>query len=280
MENFCSAPQEKIMTLNSLCDHINLQPEVKLAVLDFAANFDFREVEEQLREFCQYEKMKKARIQLQTLLEPDETHIKILACMLKASADAYQIYQEKGICDQIYFDTMKCYTRFLEESQRAMGTYYFDRQWWTTRQAGCHLFRIGELEYEMMPTGSEMAIALHIPSDADFAPEQVERSLNLAQSFFQQYYPTLTQAEYRCNSWLLDPQLKTMLNADSNILHFQTRFELIDRGEVNTEFIEWLFQTKSQDISTLPERTSLQRNVKRHLLAGGQIYTAFGRWIK
>lgn len=39
---------------------------------------------------------------------------------------------------------------FLEEAYERTGRYVFDRYWWTGRQAGCHLFRIGELEYEII----------------------------------------------------------------------------------------------------------------------------------
>lgn len=68
-----------------------------------------------------------------------------------------------------------------------------------------------------------------------------------------------------------------MLSNSSNIINFQNRFEILNEGEVDTEFIEWLFNTKSLDYTTLPENTSLQRNVKNHLLTGGVIRTPYGR---
>jgi hypothetical protein len=75
----------------------------------------------------------------------------------------------------------------------------------------------------------------------------------------------------------LDEQLKNMLSANSNIVSFQNRFEIFDKGETDTEFIEWLFNTKSKDFATLPENTSLQKNVKNHLLSGGVIKNSYGR---
>lgn len=272
--------KQEEMDLPALCGQIGLPDDVKAAVLDFAAGFDFGKVEVLLRDFRQYSKMKEARTRLQALLEPDGDHLKMLACMLKGSADAYGFYREKGISGQIYLDTMRCYTRFMAESRKSTGRICFDRSWWTSRQVGGHLFRIGRLEYEIVPDGKGAAVELHIPSDGDFSPREVDRSLELAEGFFREHYPELVRAEYRCHSWLLDGQLGGMLDEGSNIRHFQTRFEILDRGGVDAEFIEWLFQTKSTNISTLPEDTSLQRNVKRHLLSGGQIYTAFGRLMK
>lgn len=278
--NMECAPREGTMTLAALCEKIDLPADVRAPVLEFAASFDFSAVDRQLKDFHRYERMREARAQLQELLGPDEGHVKILACMLKGSADAYAFYRERGIDDQIYFDTMRCYTRFLEECRRSTGRPDFDRSWWTPRQAGCHLFRIGQLEYEIMPAKDQTVVELHIPSDADFSPGQVDRSLEMAEAFLQKYYPHLVSAEYCCHSWLLDGQLKEMLAENSNIRNFQTRFEILDRGGVDTEFIEWLFQTKSADISALPEHTSLQRNMKRYLLSGGQIHTALGRLIR
>ena len=64
------------------------------------------------------------------------------------------------------------------------GRYEFDRYGWTGRQAGCQLFRIGQLEYEISPRAGRVTIEIHIPSDADFSPASVEESLKQARAFF------------------------------------------------------------------------------------------------
>lgn len=265
------------MNIVALCDKIELQPYVKKRVLSFIEDFDFRTVDELQKDYLIYKNMNEALARTRIILAKDADGIKILSCMLKASLDAYGIYQEKEIPDDIYFATMRCFTRFIDETYKMTGKLCFDRYWWTTRQVGCHLFRIGELEYEIKNTDKDVVIGIHIPSDADFSPLAVEKSLQDAYKFFMKYYPSLSDAEYRCRSWLLDSQLKSMLGRNSNILDFQNRFEILDEGEAETEFIEWLYNTKSTDYSTLPENTSLQINVKKHLLAGGVIRSAYGR---
>jgi hypothetical protein len=265
------------MEIHTLCDEIQLQPEIKSRVIEFTNAFDFSSVDKQLKSFRNCEKMSEALSELQTALGEDIDKIKILACMLKASANVYDIYKEKGISDEIFFATMKCYARFIAETYKMTGKLYFDRYWWTTRQAGCHLFRIGELEYEMKHIDGDIVIGIHIPSDVDFSPSAIDVSLARARQFFATNYPELSNAEYRCHSWLLDSQLKGMLNESSNILSFQNRFEIFDEGEVGTDFIEWLYNTKSTDYAVLPENTSLQKNVKKHLLSGGVIRNSYGR---
>lgn len=268
---------KRFMDILTLCNTIELQPEIKSRVLEFADNFDFTAIDKQLEDFLIYEKMNNARLELQAILGEDEGNIKILTCMLKASADAYAIYKTKGISDKIYFDTMKYYPRFIDETYKMTGKLYFDRYWWTSRQAGCHLFRIGELEYEMKHIEDKIVIGIHIPSDADFSPSTIDKSLINAKKLFTEYYPNLANAEYRCHSWLLDSQLKDMIRQNSNIISFQNRFEIFDEGEIGTDFIEWLYNTESTDYSALPENTALQRNMKIHLLSGGVIYNAYGR---
>jgi hypothetical protein len=68
-----------------------------------------------------------------------------------------------------------------------------------------------------------------------------------------------------------------MLKDSSNILSFQTRFEIFNEGEIGTDFIEWLYNTESTDYAMLPENTSLQRNMKKYILSGGVIRNAYGR---
>lgn len=68
-----------------------------------------------------------------------------------------------------------------------------------------------------------------------------------------------------------------MLTEKSNISSFQNRFEIFDIGEIDYEFIEWLFNTKTKDYQNLPENTSLQKNVKNHILKHGVIHNTYGR---
>ena len=265
------------MNIDILCKKIELQPQIRNSVLAFMEDFDFQSVDKCQKGYLIYGNMNAALTQTQAILGKDTDGIKILSCMLKASADAYEIYQAKGISDKIYFDTMKCFTRFIEETYKMTGELCFDRYWWTTRQAGCHLFRIGELEYELKHIDDEVVIGIHIPSDVDFSPFSVDESIRNAKKFIEKFYPELVNTEYRCHSWLLDNQLNKMLNETSNIISFQKRFEIFDDGEIGTDFIEWIYNTKSSDIANLPAITSLQKNMKKHLLNGGVIRNAYGR---
>lgn len=268
------------MNIENLCNKINLQGEIKKEVLDFSEKFDFNSISDLLKDFCNYNKMKESRIKLQNQLKDNDRNIKILSCMLKASCDIYKLYKDKNIDDTIYFDTMKCYTRFISETYEITGKLFFDRFWWTTRQAGFHLFRIGELEYEIVTDNfSKKIISIHIPSDANFNPINVDKSIKNARDFFSKYFLLDYNTEFQCHSWMLDSQLKNMLPTTSNILNFQNRFLIFDKGEISSEILQWIFKTDKTDYKILPENTSLQKNIKKHLLNGKNIFTPRGKLI-
>ena len=68
----------------------------------------------------------------------------------------------KRIPEGIWLATMRCYPRFIAEHRRSYGRDGFDRGNWTVRQAGCRLFRIGELEYELFERNGTWRIRRHI----------------------------------------------------------------------------------------------------------------------
>lgn len=268
------------MDVLQLCERIGIQPEVKLRIEKILSETDLAFLEDIRQNFFEYEKMKSVHTRLEQKLSDDKDHMKMLVCMLKVAADSYEVYSRKGIEPSVYTATMKCFPRFLKETYERTGRYEFDRYWWTARQAGCHEFRIGALEYERKFFDNGPGIAVHIPSDADFSSESVEKSLKEAKVFFGKYEPEMEGCEYRCHSWLLDPQLKNMLPEGSNIRKFQERFEIYDPGEPGRDFLEWLFQCQDvpeTEYRNLSEKTSLQRKVKQHILTGGKIYNACGR---
>ncbi len=264
------------MTVKDLCKRIELNQSVAENVVSFSENFDFSEIQPWLDDFRVMEKRKAARQTLQCYLGEDDGNFKILACMLKAAADLYTFYQQKQIEDEIYIATMGCFSRFINECYERTGKYHFDREWWTERQSGGHLFRIGELEYEIVKWEETNRISIHIPSDANFSQEACDESLARARIFFEKYFPQYRDCVYYCQSWLLAPELEGLLLPDSNILSFQKRFEITVDGKSDLEFLEWVFNTYETTLESLPENTRLQRSMKRFLLDGGMLSDATG----
>ncbi|MDE7299037.1 MAG: acyltransferase domain-containing protein [Lachnospiraceae bacterium] len=197
----------------------------------------------------------------------DPDGIKMLWEELNIASGIFGEYQRKGIPAKIFLDTMKFCTRFLNEYYKTYGSYRFIWGWWFPRQLSMREFRIGALEYEYF---EEKCISVHIPSDADLSKPSVMKSLAEFGEFCKKYYPEWSGMELCCESWLLSPALNKVLGEDSNILQFQSLFEVKETDEESMAVLDWVFPGFDHVSEQLPERTSLQRNLKKYLLSGGK----------
>lgn len=197
----------------------------------------------------------------------------VLKEQLAEAAGAEERYRKLGIPEEVYRETMACFSRFVREYREMYGCVGFDREWWTPRQLGLKLFRIGELEYELL---EPKAVSVHIPSDARLSEEKVGDSYREAERFLKNYFPEYADKDFVCESWLLSPYLKEVLPENSNIIRFQSAYTIERVSLEDKSFMEWIFHTHSEDLTKLPQNTSLQRNVKQRLEQGKKIGSAFG----
>lgn len=265
------------MELKELCKGIQLPEEACGRVFEEYERVNLAEMDRQLNSLMERETAEKAYHQLVNCLGKDSDNMKMLMCQLVCACRDYDRYKELGISDEIYFDTMRCFARFLGECKMRTGEILFDRGWWTYRQVSMVLFRIGELEYELTNFEGKDAISIHIPSDAAFVPENVEVSLRLAADFIQRVYPEYAQAEYFCESWLLSPRLAELVKETSNIRKFQKLFIIKKDIPEDTEYMEWMFGKElGTSLEELPENTSLQIKTKELMKKGRNIGAGVG----
>lgn len=231
-------------------------------------------------------------ISAQTFTFAQDGGMSLLAATLGGACFSRIEYQKQGISDKVFLATMKCLPRFLKETYEMTDSWGFDRGFWTWRQTGGLLFRLGTLEFEYrllkagepLPDGlkeGDPIINVHIPSDADLSSQQLTASYAWAKDFFYHQIPgPWTQAEPKaiiCGSWLLSPELYQLLPDNSGIRRFADAYHSYDVQKNDNSIYRWLFQLPSPvPAEQLPERTRLQSSVKKHLLDGGQIGMARG----
>lgn len=256
---------------------IGLQEEVICRLQAVGDAVDLVQMDPLLESLMDQETMVEAYNELKSVLAEDEEQMGMLYCQLECARRVFDRYQQKGISKAVYADTMKCFTRFLEECRKKNGRMFFDRGWWTYRQINMRIFRIGALEYEFGDMEEPGTVAVHIPSDADLSEASVDQSLAEARKFFGAFYPDYQYDKYICDSWLLSPVLRRLLPEGSRIMAFQDRFRIAEVKEDSREYIEWLFQAPLETADEdLPVQTSLQRKARELMLAGGNIGSAYG----
>lgn len=263
-------------TLEEIMEMIDLQEEVQKELINMKPKLKGEELERLIVLLAEENEWEAARIKLQQLLAPDENGLKMLFCMLKAAAYSYEKYQAEGISDKIFADTMKCFTRYIGEHKVSYGYYGFDRDFWAGRQLSLIIFRLGELEFEKCNRDGKKSVNVHIPSDAALTRENCEASFQQSRQFYGQYDKNYVGVSYHCYSWLLSPALKELLPENSKIIKFQEMFRIEKVYQEEDDYKEWVFKRRDISPEEMPEDTSLQKKMKKHLQNGGWIGVAEG----
>lgn len=266
------------MTLSELCEIIELDHEIVKNVLDIDSTYNHEELSFMWEKLYSSSTWDEGIAQLQAYFGEDKYGMKILTCILNCTLYTHELYEKRGIPLHIFIDTVKFIPRFLNRHKQTHGFYAFVWAWWFPRQLSLHEFRIGELEYELKDEVAVPQISIHIPSDAIIKKENLSASYSKLKEFLNNYFPEYINAELFCDSWLLSPALKQLLPSSSNILHFQDCFEIIRVDEESNAFLEWIYLRNDLPYDKLPEETSLQCTVKKHLLEGGKIGWTFGKF--
>lgn len=267
------------MTVTKLCRMLDMPEEVICRVQKTVEETDYSTMDVKIEGLTQKKEWRTAYKDLQTWIGPDEKGFKMLSCMMKAMQISYARYREAGIAESVFWDTMKCFTRFIGEYYAGFGCYGFDRAWWVGRQLSMQLFRIGELEYEFDMADGKRAISIHIPSDAVLTPKRCRDSYECAVNFIGEFFPEAAKDKYICCSWLLSPALGELLPEDSRINRFRQGFRVTEWDKESQEFMQWVYKRRDIALENLPEESLLQRNMKEYLLKGGKVGEAKGELV-
>ncbi len=264
------------MQLSELCRLIDLPAEMTQPVLAFDQTYDPAPLDHLTPRLRQRPNWESAVKDLQALLGDDPAGVKILACLLRCALQTHQAYIERGLPDRIFIDTMKFFSRFVRFHHEVYGTHAFTWAWWVPRQLSLNEFRIGSLEYEIVETADTRRLLVHIASDSDLSTPGLRESYLHARRFFAEYFPACADTPMECESWMLCPVLAELLPPHSRVLGFQRAFTVHGVDAENPGFLQWVYGRKDLPLADLPERTSLQRKMKTHLLGGGKVGWAFG----
>lgn len=157
----------------------------------------------------------------------------------------------------------------------------------TDYEIGRHAFTRTELGIGDGVSGHVLSI--HIPPIGPLDARQSEESIATAVESFKHWYPEEPIAALVCHSWLLDPQLAEYLRPDSNIIRFQSRFDLLpllppdDPSEGDRELMRLGLHLPTppgplteEDLAAVPQDTTLRRAFVSHLRAGRHWYPRTG----
>lgn len=117
---------------------------------------------------------------------------------------------------------------------------------------------------------------MHIPEGAELNLQSLERSLEIKDEFFGKYLPEWREIPVECHSWMLSPALQECLPPSSRLLWFQSMFDIFGTDPDSNFYLQFVFDLEyfqwcnGYDLTRLPEKTTLQRNLKKFVLNGGK----------
>ena len=212
-----------------------------------------------------------------------------MVVLLMCIPDLKKLYLERGLDEALLYETMSDLCCKLYECKYIKGVWGNFVAYWYGEFFRLTRFKFGRLEYEEIkfkPAAyknilkcGDPVLTCHIPSEGPLYEDAVIESLKRAYKFYPQYIKD-GLLPVACHSWLLYPPYKQkVFNESSNIYKFARLFDIVEYEENDKYADLWrVFYVRYTDgcLSTLPETTSLQRNMKRFLLEGNQMGDAYG----
>lgn len=250
------------MEIERFMKEIDLPEEGRLCVLTFS----LPEEEYQKLKALFYENRETF---FQIIEKQSEKEKLLLYLYVRFAVDLHSKYVEMGISDKIYYDTFSDFTIWFQHCVKQKHTVGLVEERWLELHLKMRLFRLGRLQFEK--DEKERKIHVHIPEGSPLSPEACDASFAQAEEFFDDFY-----TGFDCESWLLSPALLEILDEGNRIIQFQKRFRIERINQNNRQAEERVFGTIQEDKILYPEHTSLQRNLKKYVLAGKNPGVGFG----
>lgn len=146
------------------------------------------------------------------------------------------------------------------------------------------IIECGSLQFEYAKANPYLGwdkthIEMHIPIGASLKKEDVLTSVSKAKADIKTYFG-LENVDFCCFSWLLSPQVNQYLTSESNIRQFYEMFTIEEKDDCESDIRNHLFNDTSKiAFEQLPEKTSLQRQIKKALINGVKFYRGKGTLI-
>ena len=200
-----------------------------------------------------------------------------------------QAYTKAGYSEGVYWDTAADLCWKLMECRNVYGVWGTFVGGWYPGFFLLKRFTLGRLQFEQISydecdcvlhgvrlrEGSTV-INMHIPSSGPLRRQEVISSLQQAYRFFS----CTGTAVMVCSSWLLYPAYMDVYPEGSRLMQFFRMFEIVhsDTEEEGHFSDAWRVFNRlwDGDPTSLPDGTTLQKNMKKHLAEGGKCGYGFG----
>ena len=204
--------------------------------------------------------------------------------LLATAPDLSAYHSHRGISPEISRATLADLGQQVWVHRQTYGEFGLHTHDWLCWAWSGSLYWLGRLQFGLQfeepaaGRSAEWVLSVHIPRSGPLTRESVDDSFAAATDFFARYFPEYPTREFICQSWMLDPQLATLV-PESNLADFQQRWRLSgDAQPGDADVFFFVFNQRGPvDIAALPRDTALRRAIADGLAAGQHWSVAQGR---
>lgn len=218
---------------------------------------------------------------------PDYPERTWIAALLRFVPELLERYRARNVPAEIVADSLADWGRHFALHRRVHGDFGLETWRWIALHARGTMFQLGRLQFmlyrpEILLPGVEegsCAWGIHIPeTGAPLDAAAVDEAFVRARKFFALHFPETPASFTTCESWMLDPGLRSELPDTSNVARFADRFTLLDRrGTDPTDALYFVFRTRdTNSVASLPRTSSVQRAVLNLYDAGTPVLGTAG----
>ena len=203
--------------------------------------------------------------------------LKLYICLAAENYDLItkRLYEKESILDDnglnpetVYFDTISDIRIWQEVHKRKTGKIGLSELYWVANCVKGDLYRFGRLQFE--PDKSTDIVHIHIPEGKNLDVNECINNINLANEFFDRY------SGFDCESWLLSPNILSLLPKESNIRKFQALFDV--------QHIKYDFEQASERVLneaySRGQKSSLYQKLKEYVKENGDPGIGYGVYKK
>ena len=204
-----------------------------------------------------------------TVFENARGEIVTLACNAVMHRDGIELGTKN------YEDADGSWEAVIDETDDAWVGHCYDERGFAKKEKTV----LKKSEWKKIISPRDTVLGLHIPVGVKLTDEGISEDFKNIKRFLNEYFPSFEYKGFVCHSWLMDTQLLDMLGEETNISKFNKRFLKIGyrgQGQGVFMFVFNIGKPKNVILEKLPERTTLERKLKKHYLDGKAIYEIYG----
>ena len=200
-----------------------------------------------------------------------------------------QIYAQKGFSEDFFWELAGMIGRQVQACREKHGIWGNEFGLWAWVYHEWQCVRLGRLLFEPMPHWSDVsyggiqkgdpAILIHIPGDGPLDTQAVADSLRQGYVYYKEQFPGGI-VPFVTDTWLLyPPYMDGVFPKDGNVQKFAALFHILGQYvDENYGDFPSVFGCPyhSADLSQMPQKTTLQRNLLAYLRRGEPMGAAYG----